>query len=183
MKFNKYCGKCGSLTKVINNGSAVKCTACNGVIYPPISPVVITLITHKDEVLLVKHNSTRRRIHYTCIAGFLESGESIEECLQREVAEEVGLEIDIDSFKYVKSQFWPSNSVANLMIGCYVESKSKDVVLDTDELSDSKWIHIDKLKELVKKIPAAVEDDDTITIPPPQTISYQLMSSYIKHMD
>ena len=118
------------------------------------SPCILVAVTHEDKILLVKHNNQIRNL-FTVIAGFVELGESLEECVMREVKEEVG--IDIDSVEYVGSQSWPFPN--QLMVAFSAKAKSKDCVIDTKELLEAKWF----------------AKNDLPTIPPKPSLSNYLI--------
>ena len=105
---------------------------------------------------------------YSCLAGFMEPGESIEEAVRREVQEESG--IIVGQVKYVSSQPWPYPSV--LMIGCISWAQSEEITVCQEELEDAKWFH-------VKDIESALKDNtNNPSVPPSQTIAHQLIKTW-----
>jgi len=147
----RYCSQCGEnlLPSAcdINLEIAMACTACDKNYYPQLSPVVITLIyRHKNnetELLLARGP----RPNYSCIAGFVEAGETLEHALQREVLEEVG--VQVKNIQYFGSQPWPFPS--QMMIGFTAEWESGDIKLDTNELLDAQWFNKTQLPLLSVK--------------------------------
>lgn len=158
----KYCRGCGSPTIPINAGSELLCSSNTGdqcqvksapvsnASFPRLDPVLITCVVHGDYVLFTR-NAQFPRGMYSCIAGFIEPGESIENAVKREVWEESGLRVE--DVKIVKSQPWPFPT--NMMIGCiaFVPNGDEDAMAmylnHDDELQDARWIHKEKLYELI----------------------------------
>lgn len=144
-KATRFCSHCGSPLTDDRRETARRCTKCGTVVYPRISPCIIILITRTEkdgtkEMLLARHVQ-RNQDMYTCIAGFMECGESVEECAAREVREETGLEIK--NIRYFKSQSWPFPE--QLMIGLTAEYAGGRIVLQEDELAEAAWFRPDSL--------------------------------------
>jgi NAD+ diphosphatase len=132
---NKYCGNCGTATEQKTDERAIICPSCKTVFYPKISPAVIVAITCGNKMLLAR-NSNFPGQWYSLIAGYVDIGESLEECLIREVKEEVGL--DIKNIRYYKSQPWPFSG--SLMIGFIAEADDKQAVcIDNKEIAEAAW--------------------------------------------
>ena len=120
------------------------CPACRYHQYPRVQPCVITIITKgQDEVLLAK-NAHNKSNMYGLIAGFVEVGETLEEAVQRETLEEVGLKLK--NIRYMSSQPWPFPS--NLMIAFQAEYDSGEIKLQEEEISDAKFFKFDQLPEI-----------------------------------
>jgi NAD+ diphosphatase len=98
-----YCGLCGAQTIVLKGGAIRKCLPCDTEHYPRTDPVVIMTVLHEDKCLLGRRRG--RFGNFSALAGFVDQGETIEEAVRREVAEEVGLQVDAVS--YIASQPWP----------------------------------------------------------------------------
>lgn len=137
---NRYCGKCGAALEVHPNECALVCPACGKVHYPRISPCIIVVIERGDEMLLLRHKLRNQDI-FACLAGFVETGESLEQALRREVREEVGLEIR--NIRYAGSQGWPFPD--QLMVGFYAEYASGEVSVQESEISEARWFRRDSL--------------------------------------
>lgn len=131
----KYCSKCGARLKFFDKENALECAACKKIHYPRIEPCIIVLIHKNDEVLLLRHTYRNQDV-YTCLAGFMEAGETAEQCVYREVKEEVGLEIK--NLRYMGSQGWPYPD--QLMLAFYADYKSGELKLQKDEISEARWI-------------------------------------------
>ena len=140
-KDHQYCGSCGSLMHRHSKERAMECPNCKGqLIYPRISPCVITLIYRENEFLLA-HNKNFPPNFYSTLAGFIEPGESVESALKREVKEEV--DINIKNLKYFSSQAWPFPS--QLMLGFYAEYDSGELKPDGDEIDDAQWFTVESM--------------------------------------
>jgi NAD+ diphosphatase len=140
---NKFCGCCG--TKLISkiDERAKSCPSCNNIIYPRISPAVITAVLHEDKILLA-HNRNFRSGMYSLIAGFVEPGESLEQCVEREIREEVG--IKVKNIKYFHSQPWPFPD--SLMLAFTAEYEGGDILTDNCEITDAAWYRADDLPDI-----------------------------------
>ena len=139
----RHCPKCGAAFQNDKKESALNCPACSFKLYPRIEPCVIVLISRGDEILLVK-NKRASRDFYSCIAGFMELGESAVEAVRREVKEEVGLEIK--NIKAVGSQSWPFPD--QLMLAFTADWQSGDLVLQEEEIAEARWFKRDALPPL-----------------------------------
>lgn len=154
-----HCGYCGSLTTLRNDEFALICTKCAKVSYPTISPCVIILINDGDKILLAKNKNSVNNM-YSCIAGFVNPCENLEHAVQREIMEEVGLEVK--NIRYISSQPWPFPQ--SLMMGFFADYASGEINVDYDELADANWY---SLKEL-----------DTVNLPSEISIARFLIKKY-----
>jgi len=139
-RMHKFCGKCGTPTAAQQNELAKKCPGCGSVFFPRISPAVIVAVVRGDEILLA-HNKNFRQNWYSVIAGFMEPGETFEDCVIREVMEEVG--IRVTNIKYFDSQPWPFPD--SLMVGFTAEHESGEIMVDGVEIEDAAWYRRDNL--------------------------------------
>jgi NAD+ diphosphatase len=149
-KTHQYCGKCGSKTETLQGERAKKCPSCGFVSYPVLSPAVITAII-KDNKILLAHNANFRGNMHSLIAGFVEPGETLEEAVQREIIEEVGLKVK--NIQYWGSQPWPFPN--SLMLGFTAEYESGEIEVDGVEITHADWFEADKLPELPSEISIA----------------------------
>ncbi|MBW6423630.1 NAD(+) diphosphatase [Rhizobium sp. XQZ8] len=133
---NKFCGKCGSPTEMKIGGYKRVCTKCEHMMFPRTDPVVIMLTVdlERDSCLLGRSHHFQEGM-YSCLAGFVEPGETIENAVRRETVEESG--ILVGRVRYHASQPWPMPH--SLMIGCYGEAKSTDITIDPQEMQDVRW--------------------------------------------
>ncbi|WP_267581508.1 NAD(+) diphosphatase [Acinetobacter pittii] len=141
---HKFCSHCGHPTEVHPTEYAMVCPSCRYHQYPRVNPCIITVITRgDDEILLAKsvHNKTNM---YGLIAGFVELGETLEEAVQREAFEEVGLKLK--NIQYMSSQPWPFPS--NLMVAFRAEYESGEIKLQEEEIADAQFFKIDQLPEI-----------------------------------
>lgn len=133
---NQFCGRCGK--KLIHSEKLrmMQCETCNNMVFPKIAPAVIVGVTHGDKILMTKY-AGREYKRYALIAGFTEIGENVEETVQREVMEEVGLKVK--KIRYYKSQPWGFDS--NLLLGFFCElADEHEICLDREELSLAEWV-------------------------------------------
>ncbi|AXJ90745.1 MULTISPECIES: NAD(+) diphosphatase [Acinetobacter] len=141
---HKFCSHCGHPTEVHPTEYAMVCPSCRYHQYPRVNPCIITVITRgDDEILLAKsvHNKTNM---YGLIAGFVEVGETLEEAVQREAFEEVGLKLK--NIQYMSSQPWPFPS--NLMVAFRAEYESGEIKLQEEEIADAQFFKINQLPEI-----------------------------------
>jgi len=147
---NRFCSVCGQKLE-FSTVISKKCPNCSNEIWPRINPAVIVLIYKgKDDILLSKGYGFRGTF-YGLTAGFLESGESLEECIEREVMEETGLKVK--NIKYFASQPWPYPNQE--MIGFFAEYESGEIKIQQEELSDCKWFSRHNLPKIPQKISMA----------------------------
>jgi len=138
-----FCSVCGGKTKPFLREWGRTCAVCNAKQFPKISPCSIVLVRRADEVLLVR-NPAWVPGRYSLAAGFLNFGESLEDCAAREVKEETG--IDITNITYVGSQSWPFPS--QIMAGFVADYAGGELVVDHSELEDARWFPISALPAL-----------------------------------
>jgi NAD+ diphosphatase len=140
---HRYCGRCGTPTLDKQDERAKQCPACGYVVYPRVSPAMMVLVTRGRELLLARANRFPNAM-YSALAGFVELGESIEDCIHREVREEVGVEVD--NLVYFASQSWPFPH--SLMIAFTAEYAGGDMRPCDAEIADAKWFSLDALPQL-----------------------------------
>lgn len=134
---NQYCGRCGHKLSHDEKLRMLSCPACGNQVFPKIAPAVIVGVTDGERILMTKY-ANREYKRYALIAGFTEIGETAEETVRREVAEEVGLHVK--NIRYYKSQPWGFD--ANLLLGYFCElDDAGEIVLDTGELATAEWVH------------------------------------------
>ena len=133
---NHFCGKCGKELLRNENERKLQCPECGNEVFPRINPAVIVAVSHGDELILTKY-AGREYKKYALIAGFAEFGETIEQTVQREVMEEVG--IHVKNIRYYKSQPWSFTDT--VLMGFYCELDGEDVItMDAHELSVAEWM-------------------------------------------
>lgn len=138
-----YCPTCGAPT-LRSDTVEKKCTKCGHLSYPPLAPAIIVRVNKgEDEILMVRAKNFRSD-HYGLVAGFLEPGESLEECVVRELMEET--HIKVKNIKYEGSQPWPFP--CGVMVGFSAEYESGEVEKQEEELVDARFFHRDSLPKL-----------------------------------
>lgn len=139
---HRFCGRCGERTRTDITDSAKVCDPCQLRFYPRISPCMIVAVTRGNEILLAHHKRSNRPV-YSTLAGFVEAGERVEDCVRREVWEEVGIRVHPP--RYLFSQPWPFPS--QLMLGFIAEYAEGEVNPDKKEILDARWFRYDALPE------------------------------------
>ncbi|MCK4766678.1 MAG: NAD(+) diphosphatase [Candidatus Aminicenantes bacterium] len=148
---SQYCGRCGAQTKNSQNERAKICENCNLISYPRISPAVIVAVVKENKILLAKSSRFRHRDMYSVLAGFVDPGETLEECVSREIKEETNIEVE--NIKYFGSQPWPFPD--SLMVGFTADYKSGEISIDGDEIVAADWFAPDKLPNIPGKLSIA----------------------------
>ena len=138
-----FCGRCGSQTELAANERARGCPSCGATYFPRINPAVIMLV-ERDGKMLLARNKLFRGPFYSCLAGFVEPGETLEEAVAREVFEEVGIEVQ--GITYFASQPWPFPS--QLMVGFNALHRSGEIRAQDSEILDAAWFAPDDLPQL-----------------------------------
>jgi NAD+ diphosphatase len=141
---HRHCGRCGSPTVIASGERARTCTACGHASYPRLAPAIIVLVERADGAALLCHGVRFPRVSYSCLAGFVEPGESLEEAVHREVFEEAG--ITLRDVRYVSSQPWPFPG--SLMVGFEAHHADGELRLDPSEIVDGGWYTRDDLPPL-----------------------------------
>jgi NAD+ diphosphatase len=147
---HRYCGRCGAPMHDKAGERAKHCDACGYVAYPRISPAMMVLVTREREVLLARANRFPGAM-YSALAGFVEAGESIEDCIHREVHEEVG--IDVTDLHYFASQSW--SFPHSLMIAYTAHYAGGELMPDASEIADARWFGLDALPDLPSPVSIA----------------------------
>jgi NAD+ diphosphatase len=147
---HRFCGQCGHPTADKFDERAKYCPACGLVNYPRLSPAVIVALIKGDRILLAR-NQRFRKPFYSVLAGFVEPGETLEQCVEREIHEEVGLRVK--NIRYFGSQPWPFPN--SLMVGFVADYASGKIVIDNSELMEAGWFSADSLPNLPSKVSIA----------------------------
>lgn len=142
---HRFCGRCGEPTVMADGERAMRCPACRFSAFPRLSPAMITLVTRgepgPDQEALLARGVTFRGPMYSCLAGFVEPGESLEGAVIREVREEVG--ISVRDPTYFGSQPWPFPN--SLMVGFRADYAAGEIECDPTEIVDARWFRRDDL--------------------------------------
>ena len=172
---HRFCAACGAATSPRNGGLMRVCEGCGAEHFPRVDPVVIVLIIDGDRCLLVSGRG-RPGSNYTCIAGFMEQGETVEEAVRREVREEAGVEVA--AVRYHSSQPWPFP--ASLMLGCHAEAASESIAIDPEEIKDARWFDRADVAQAIAFAAGEIEGESGLDfgVPAPFTISHQLIRAW-----
>ncbi len=141
----QFCPKCGTKLLFCKDFTAKECPNCSAQYFPRIEPAVIVLISKEDKILLAKHSQRDQNV-YTCLAGFIEAGETAEQAVEREVFEETG--IKIKNLKYKGSQGWPYPD--QLMLAYTADYASGELLIQKEELEDAAWFSRANLPQIPK---------------------------------
>jgi NAD+ diphosphatase len=147
---HQYCGRCGTRTQGMEDERARLCPACGLTNFPRIAPAVIVAVTRGDELLLARAQRFPEGF-YSVLAGFVEAGETLEECVYREIREEVG--VDVHNIRYFGSQSWPFPH--SLMIAFTAEHSGGELHPDPSEIADAGWFGPERLPWVPEKISIA----------------------------
>ena len=147
---NRYCGQCGNLMKLKSDERCLQCPSCGFCSYPRISPAIIVSIEKEGKILLARAGRFPGKM-YSVLAGFVEPCESLEECIRREIKEEVGIEIK--NIEYFKSQPWPFPD--SLMIAFTSEYAGGELLIDKNELIDAGWFSPEEFPMIPGKLSIA----------------------------
>ncbi len=142
---HQFCANCGARTSSASGGWKRECEACKAQHFPRTDPVTIMLVVRGDKCLLARQSRFPPGM-LSCIAGFVEPGETIEDAVRRETLEETGLVAG--EVRYLCSQPWPFPS--SLMIGCIAESLTDEITLDKTELEEGRWFSRDEVRAMMK---------------------------------
>ncbi|WP_258571020.1 NAD(+) diphosphatase [Flavimaribacter sediminis] len=169
---HRFCGRCGEKTRPRAGGYRRECPSCGNQLFPRTDPVVIMLaVDEKTDRCLLGRSPHFAPGMYSCLAGFLEPGETIEEAVRRETLEESG--IRIGAVRYHASQPWPMPH--SLMIGCYGEALSDRITADTRELEDCRWFNREETAEILSRRVGS----DSFNSPPPGAIAHHLIRDWL----
>jgi NAD+ diphosphatase len=162
---HRFCGRCGAATEMRIGGYKRVCSGCEAQLFPRTDPVAIMLAVTPEKCLLGRSPHFPPGM-YSCLAGFIEPGETIEDAVRRETFEESG--IRIGRVAYHASQPWPFPH--SLMIGCFGEALSEEIDADCEELEDCRWFLRDEVLAII-----AGTHPGGVTMPPPGAIAAHLI--------
>ena len=147
---HQYCGACGTATAPRTSERSRECPACGLVVYPRLAPAVMALVRRGRQLLLARSPRFAKGV-YSALAGFVEPGETLEQCLEREVHEEVG--VRVRDVRYFASQPWPFPH--SLMIAFFAEHGSGEIRIDGAEIEDARWFDVENIENL-PRLPARI---------------------------
>ena len=167
---HRFCSNCGSATNVVEGGWRRDCPSCRGQHFPRTDPVVIMLPVAGDRCVLGRSHRFAAGM-WSCLAGFVEPGEAIEDAVRRETREEVGIECG--EVRYFRSQPWPFPT--SLMIGCHAQARSREIVIDRTELDDARWFGRDEIVAMLQR-----RHPDGLGTPPTVAIAYHIIRAWVE---
>jgi NAD+ diphosphatase len=147
---HQFCSRCGHATRDKEDEAAKRCPECGFETFPTMAPAMIVAVTRGDKILLARAGRFPKEM-YSVLAGFVEPGESLEECVRREIGEEVGVEVK--NIRYFGSQAWPFPN--SLMIAFTAEYGGGEIRIDEKEIVDAAWFRADNLPKIPDKISIA----------------------------
>jgi NAD+ diphosphatase len=166
-----FCANCGARTRMAIGGFRRDCPSCGAQHFPRTDPVAIMLAVRGDQCVLGR-SPRFPAAFFSCLAGFVEPGETIEAAVRRETGEEAG--IAIGRVRYFASQPWPFPS--SLMIGCHAEALTTEIHRDEAELTDCRWFSRAEVKSMI-----AGTHIEGLFLPPPFAIAHQLIKAWAEY--
>ncbi|MFG1348071.1 NAD(+) diphosphatase [Xanthobacter autotrophicus] len=168
-----FCANCGTASRILDGGWRRDCPSCGAQHFPRTDPVVIMLTAAGDQCLLGRQPHFAPGM-WSCLAGFVEPGETIEEAVRRETLEEAG--IATGRVTYRSCQPWPFPM--SLMIGCLAQATSRDITVDRNELEDARWFDRDEVALMLART-----HPDGLFVPPPIAIAHHLIRAFVEGID
>jgi NAD+ diphosphatase len=168
---HRFCPNCGAPTEVVEGGWRRDCEACGAQHFPRTDPVAIMLAVAGERCVLGRSHRFAPGM-WSCLAGFVEPGEAIEDAVRRETREEAG--IVCGRVAYFQSQPWPFPT--SLMIGCHAEALTQEIVIDRAELDDARWFTREEVALMLAR-----QHPDGFTAPAPVAIAYHIIRSWVEN--
>jgi len=165
-RHHSFCARCGAATEIVDAGHKRRCPECRAEHFPRTDPVVIMMITRGDRCLLGRQPRFPPQL-FTCLAGFLEPGETVEDAVRRESFEEAG--IRCGEVRYIGSQPWPFPS--QLMIGCTAAALDEDITIDGEELAEARWFDRAEARAMLR-------GEGGLWVPPTIAIAHHLIARW-----
>jgi NAD+ diphosphatase len=175
---HRFCAQCGSPTKAASAGWVRRCPDCRASHFPRTDPVVIMLAIRGERALLGR-NRRRPGARFSCLAGFVEPGETPEEAVRREVREESG--VRCGRVRYLAAQPWPFPS--SLMMGFLTEALTEEITVDPEELAEARWFSRDEIREMVARAAAGPDDPAQVSVPSPIAIAHHICRRWSSGLD
>ena len=175
---HRFCAQCGSPTRVVAAGWVRRCPECKASHYPRSDPVTI-MLTVRGERALLGRGRRRPGNRFSCLAGFMEPGETLEECVRREVREESG--VRVGRVRYLACQPWPFPS--SLMMGFLCEGLSEEITVDPEELAEARWFEREEIRTMVARAATGPDDPSQVSVPGPVAIAHQICRRWSYGLD
>ena len=173
-----FCAQCGKPTKVEAAGWVRRCPECRVSHFPRTDPVVIMLAV-RGEYGLLGRNKRRPGSRFSCLAGFMETGETLEDAVRREVREESN--IRVGRVKYLACQPWPFPS--SLMTGFLCEALSDEITIDPEELAEARWFSRAEIRAMVERAATGPDDPSLLSLPGPVAIAHHICRRWSSGQD
>jgi NAD+ diphosphatase len=167
---HRFCSNCGAATNVVEAGWRRDCPSCRTQHFPRTDPVVIMLPVAGERCLLGRSHRFQTGM-WSCLAGFVEPGEAIEDAVRRETREEAG--IVCGRVTYFASQPWPFPT--SLMIGCHAQALSHEIIIDKTELDDARWFDREEVAAMLLR-----RHPQGLTTPPTVAIAYHIIRAWVE---
>ena len=167
---HRFCANCGAPTVMIDAGWRRDCPSCQAQHFPRTDPVVIMLATDGDRCLLGRQARFGTGM-WSCLAGFIEPGETVEDAVRRETFEEAG--IRCGNVRYFASQPWPFPM--SLMIGCHAQALTFDITVDKTELEDARWFAREEAAAMLSR-----QHAQGLSTPPPIAIAHHIIRAWVE---
>jgi NAD+ diphosphatase len=167
---HRFCSNCGAATDMVDAGWKRACPSCKAEHFPRTDPVVIMLAVRGDKGLLGRSGRFAATM-WSCLAGFVEPGESVEDAVRRETLEEAG--VKCGRVKYLFTQPWPFPM--SLMIGCHAEALNDDIQMDGNELVDCRWFSKDECAAMLMR-----KHPEGLTCPPHVAIAHHIIRDWVE---
>ena len=167
---HRFCPNCGAATNLVEAGWRRDCPSCRAQHFPRTDPVVIMLAVAGERCVLGRSHRFQPGM-WSCLAGFVEPGEAIEDAVRRETREEAG--IVCGRVRYFASQPWPFPT--SLMIGCHAEALSREIVIERAELDDARWFDREEVASMLLR-----RHPDDLTTPPTMAIAYHIIRAWVE---
>lgn len=166
---HRFCARCGTPSLVASGGWLRECPNCRAHHFPRVDPVVIMLAVDGERCLLGR-NKRRAGARFSCLAGFMEPGETPEEAVRREILEESG--VRTGRVRYLGAQPWPFPS--NLMMGFLAEALSEEIAVDPNELAEARWFERAEVRAMVARSQTDDPSPALPSLPAPLAIGHQI---------
>ncbi len=167
---HRFCAACGSETEAAKGGAKRQCPNCGAEHFPRTDPVAIVLATHEDACLLGRGVNFPPGM-FSALAGFVEGGETPEQCARRELLEEAGVELT--AMRYLFSQPWPFPS--SMMMGYIAAARGRDLTLDEEEIAEARWVDRREVQHILE-----TGGSEALQLPPRFTIARQLIEHWAR---